>query len=218
MIAVLRLIAQLCDLFLPESMALWLAKKWAVNDALPKTIDLVVPVAPGSTTRRITTGSFMVASEALGIGLDCGANIVFGSFAGNKDPDVERTVRDIMFQLMRKVYVGRVWSTVEECVAVKKAVGNSAHQNIVIITDEAHSRRCRMIWRTIFPESKIYIAVVPLVDCVDAESPMETYHSVWKAFVFQVVPTPVFWWWCRKGPDYLATKAAGYHQPVCMTR
>jgi hypothetical protein len=174
----------------------WLAAKWAVNDPLPRTCDLLVPVAHGATKDRLSIGAENVArrtAEALTQLRNIGQLpfVAFGAFTGSENPELERTIKLTIFT---GKYIGQVMSTIEECWKVKQGLPEFFNPaTIVVVTDEAHSRRCRIVWRTFFPNSDIKIVSVKLADTIDSESPMSAYGNPWKILFFQAAPTPVWW-------------------------
>lgn len=115
------------------------------------------------------------------------------------------------------IFVGEVISTIEECIKIKFALPDGVKpRKILLFTDKAHSRRCQIVWKTFFPDSKISIVSAPILETVDAESPMETYHKASSIFLLQSLPTPLFLYWSLRGPDYMATKR-NFHQPTTKT-
>lgn len=194
----------------------WLASKWAVNDPLPRTCDLLVPVAHGAAKDRLTLGAENVAhktADSLNQLRNIGQLpfVAFGAFTGSENPEVERNLKS---RLIRGKYVGTVMSTIEECLKVKENLPEFFNPaTIVVVTDEAHSRRCRVVWRTFFPFSDIKIVSVEIQRTIDSESPMAAYGSPWKILFFQAAPTPLYWLMSLGGPKLLS-KLGGLHTPV----
>lgn len=196
----------------------WLAEKWAVNDPLPEECDLLVPIAHGATPERLTRGAHAVAlktAEVLTQLRDQGQLpfVAFGAFTGSKKPELEMTLKLAFFF---GKYVGHVISTIEECLKVKANLPIFiTPSNIVVVSDEAHSRRCRIVWKTFFPNAKVSIVSVRITDTIDPESPMWPYREGKLAVLaFQALPTPYFWYLAMRGPKYMATKATRLHQPI----
>lgn len=199
----------------------WLASKWAVNDPLPQNCDLLVAVAHGATETGLTNGAYAVSRRTAEIiaELDIKESqrpyLAFGAFTESSNPEIERIEKQRIFGEYRK-YIGLVISTIEECLKVKEAIPVFfTPRNILIVTDEAHSRRCRIVWKCFFPNSNIRIISVPIAETVDPRSPMKPYRQgKWAILGYQALPTPYFWYLALRGPKYMATKATKFHQPV----
>lgn len=180
----------------------WLARRWSVNDPLPEQVELLVPVAHGATETRLTRGAQAVANRTASALSQLKAKgqfpfLVFGAFTGSKNPEIEKLEKLRIIALYGK-FVGTVMSTIEECVRVRENLPKFETKDglprvIVVVTDEAHSRRCRIVWRAFFPNSTIKIVSVRIADTVDSESPMSAYGNPWKILFFQAAPTPVWW-------------------------
>lgn len=204
---------------LPNCLAFWLAKKCSVNDTVPVTtyVDWIVPVAHGATEKRLVNGSVAVMNKVVEIYKNHPeSRVFFGSFAGDSNPELEAVEKSRFIYGVIWHHFGSVWSTIMECMAFKKTASCynlNAGQTILVVTDDAHSRRCKMVWQCFFPDYNVLVVAVPLALTIDKESPMTNYNWAWKAFVLQVFPTPIFTFWCSKGPDYLALQA-NVHQPT----
>lgn len=208
----------MANLLLPDSWAYRLAEMVSTNDELPLGGDnrktLIVPVAHGTTEVGLTSGSVATAWRVYQLLRQFPkSTVVFGGFRGGK-PELERKLK---IEIMRGTdvrYYGTAMSTIDEPVGVLEVIGDEKFDRVIFVTDEAHSYRGgRIIFKTFFPHTPLYVAVVPLKAAVDPRSLMENYWNPWKALIFQVAPTPLYWWWARKGPEYLATKAH-FHQPI----
>lgn len=217
MIKILTLIAYLADLILPDSLAYSLAALVSTKDKLPEgdgKRTLIIPVAHGATGARLTKGGKAVAYKVRRLLINHPQSVIaFGSFTGG-DQELEKREKSKLFGTADSRYYGGVTSTIDEPVGALKVTSGEKFERIIVVTDEAHSfRGGRIIFPTFFPDTPVIVSVVPLRATIDPESPMETYHNPWKALIFQVLPTPMYWWWSRKGYDYLASKA-GFHQPI----
>lgn len=199
--------------------AKFLAKMWSINDNdnLPKNFDSICLVAHGATEERITYGAMSVACKVMDIlsRKDVSCQTAFGSFSGNKNPEIEEIIKTGIFVEFNPglplTTLGPVLSTIEECLAFKRYFTG---KSVVVVTDEAHSRRCKIVWKTLLPKTDIYVVSVPLIETIDKESPMTPYHNIWTALLFQALPTPFFWYLSIRGPEYMARWATKLHQPI----
>jgi hypothetical protein len=202
-----------------EKLALW----WSVNDVPPCNLDLIVPVTHGATKIRLTNGARSVLNETLhqlSTYEHCGIfpRVAWGIFGRNPDLWLEKKIKLPIFNDLTNYFIGAVWSTIEECHGVKDSLPTYFNPEvIVVITDQAHSRRCRLIWKVFFPKSKIYIVSVPIAETVDPESPMLPYRKMWKILWNQTYPTPFFWFAGLFGTWGLL-KLERFHQPVVKTK
>lgn len=214
---ILWIIAYVANLILPDSWAYALAHMVAANDPLPPDNNkktLIVPVAHGTTKNRLTCGSFNVCSRVNQLLKQFPNSIVvFGSFAGS-NIEMEKKLKLEMLASANVHHYGSAMSTIDEPVGVLRLIGDVDFKQVIFLTDEAHSYRGgRIIFTTFFLHTSVYVVAIPLILAVDPGSLMENYRNPWKALVYQVLPTPIYWWWARKGPLYLITKA-DFHQPV----
>lgn len=199
-----------------------LASKWAVNDPLPRICDLLVPVAHGATGTKLTRGAQAVANRTASALSQLKAKeqfpfLIFGAFTGSKNPEIEKQEKLRIIAPYGK-FVGTVMSTIEECVRIRENLPKFDTENglprvIVVVTDEAHSRRCRIVWRTFFPTSDIKIVSVKIADTVDSESPMSAYGNPWKILFFQAAPTPV-WWFASLFGEKAMLRIGKFHTPT----
>lgn len=190
----------------------WLADLWEVNDVLPRQADYIVPVAHGAKATGPTAGARTVRCATWSV-LDrypkarCG----FGAFAGSPNPEIERDYKET---LPRSSYFGRAVSTIDECMAFKRSLHDPEPATIILVTDQAHSRRCRIVWKTFFPKTDIRICAVSLRSTIDRNSPMTAYRKMWTALLFQAAPTPFFWYLSLRGSKHMAKWATKIHTPV----
>lgn len=193
-----------------------LSEVWSVNDPLPIRVDLVVAVAHGATNSKLTRGAKAVVHCTRNISsqYQFAPIVAYGSFGGSERPEVEgiRKLTELS-EIPNLIYIGLVWSTIEECRRVKESLPEGfLPEVILIVTDQAHSRRCRVVWRTFFPDSDVRIVSVDLSSTIDPESPMAAYRAKWKALTFQAVPTPFYWFMSLFGESGLLL-IEGFHQP-----
>ncbi len=202
-----------------------LARIWAVNDSVPEiTLHserlLIAMVAHGATSSRLTYGANAVVQEASKLLHKCMGNplVAYGSFAGNPEPELETQLKHDYLRCtdhgFREIRIGSVWSTVEECRKIKQNLPTGfVPKWVVVVTDEAHSRRCRIVWKTFFPTSKVIIVSVPIESTLDPESPMITYHDLETILWNQAKWTPIFWTLSLFGEIALQMVERG-HQPT----
>lgn len=194
-----------------------MADLWAVNDPLPDTeVDLVVGVAHGCTENRLTRGAGSVSRLIdISLAMDRFKNslVAYGAFAGSINPEVERFWKGKIFP-DNSIFIGNVWSTTEECRHVKEHIGNWVPGTIVVVTDQAHSRRCKLIWKTFFPKSNIYVFSVPIGEVVDTGSPMKSYHSTGSILWNQAWPIVIQWPVAKIFGVWGLLRLESFHQPT----
>lgn len=214
MVFLLTFFADILNAILPSSLALWLARKWAVNDLLPEEAHVIVPAAHGAKDKP-TNGAISVTVEV--VELRCKypkAFVAWGTYGESPNPEVEWKYKRQYFG--EQLHYGDVMVSIEECLGVKEVLPITFDKPgvvMIFVTDEAHSRRFKLICKTFFPKADVRVISVPLWTAIDPSSPMGTYHNAWRALILQAAPTPLYWWWARKGPRYLATKK-NFGQPV----
>ncbi len=195
----------------------WLARKWAVSDNPPTHADLIFAVAHGSVRERPSKGLEAVVSKTEELtkryaGMISQPFVAFGEFtySGPTSRDVEAEFKLDHFPKGR--FIGLVASTTEEAM---KAYDLAARlpcdpRKIVIVTDESHSRRCRLIWQEFFPLAEIFIVTVPLRDVVERNSPMWAYRAAWRILLLNIALTPLFAAMKREQME----KLCKFHQPT----
>lgn len=220
MVTLLKIIAWLCDLLLPDALAFWLARRLAVNDSLPEgggKDTLIVPAAHGTAGwDRASNGAVAVTNMvAKGIAPQFPfAQIYFGVFASGSYHEHRLEMLYKLKRMPGATFYGEVVSSIEEFLFLMTMLPDGFQpKTLILITDEAHSRRFKIIARTFFPSVDIRVVAIPLWDAIDTKATMKTYRSAWSALVLQAAPIPLYWWWARKGPRYLTTKAK-IHQPT----
>lgn len=187
---------------------------WSVDESnrLPTQVDLITLVSIGSTATCESNGMQVTVKKALDL-LDRYNNepwVVYGAFTGNGQRTVEEEYKKKYFPT-KSSFAGRVETTIGECLAYKKAFPNA--REVIFITEEAHSRRARLIWRCLWPEANVYIVPVKLADTIDKKALMWPYRNAWIAFLFQALPTIVYKPASMLGPGVLML-LEGFHQPV----
>lgn len=195
-----------------ERLVGFLARIWSVNDSgrLPENVDLIALVSIGATPTRLTNGAVGTCKVVQGfLTRYPEADVVFGGFTGNGEHTIEEEIKSKLFP--DGVCVGKVLSTIMECLAFKARFPEA--KSIIFVTEEAHSRRAKIVWQTLWPEADIYIVPVPIAETVDSESPMKPYHKTWTALFWQAMPTPYFLYLALRGREYMVGKAH-FHQPI----
>lgn len=202
-----------------------LAKIWTVNDSVPEEARgskslLIAMVAHGATATRLTNGAKAVALTASELLRRCTDYpvVAYGSFAGNPEPELEKQLKSGHLRGtnhdFQEVAIGPVWSTIEECRKIKQNLPvGFVPKWVIVVTDEAHSRRCRIVWRTFFPNSTVVIVTVPIEATLDMVSPMITYHDLKAILWNQAKWTPIFWALSLFGERALQLVEKG-HQPT----
>jgi uncharacterized SAM-binding protein YcdF (DUF218 family) len=197
-----------------------IARLWAVKDyreyAETQIVDLIVPVSHGATRYTVTNGVRVTTKRSLAVIKDHPeARVMCGSFSSSPDYRIEEYWKRSMFKLLQVTFVGRVINTIEECSSVRQMLpAGVIPRSIVVCTDHAHSRRAKIVWKTFFPDSKVIILSDPIEQFVDKESPMASYHSLWKILFWQIGPTPYFWYLSKRGAEYMDKQGKKYHQPI----
>ncbi len=193
----------------------WLARKWAVNNAPPQFADLVFVVAHGSVGRHASVGLAAVVRRTQELMRVYCKNttrtiLAFGEFTFSEYHGEERSFK--LQSLPSGYFLGQVASTTEEAMKAAELMTMVPcdPRKIVIVTDEAHSRRCRLIWRRFFPLAEVFIVSVPLRSTIERESPMTAYRTAWRILLLNVLLTPMFASMKREQ----MVKLAGFHQPT----
>ena len=177
-------------------------------------------VSHGATGVGPTLGSKSVTLAAVGIQdelLKTGGHrpsVYFGIFTLSFKPNIERTYKSSLFSLFG-IDVGDIINTIGECKAIKKKYGVTINfsgpaKHILLVTDQAHSRRARIVWRAYFKEATVRILAVPLKSVIDPNSPMRIYRAEWRALLVNVILTPPFWFLSKFGERGLNFLTGGY--------
>ena len=193
------------------------AKLWSRNDSYPaETGCAIVMVAHGATTKNITHGAYAVVQKAFEINVKNQGKVFFGAFTGSLNSEVEKEIKEAFFP--EATYFGEVWSTIQECIAAREAIKKAKLDSkpVIVVTDEAHSRRCGLIWGVLCPYWDIRIISVPLISTIDKDSPMWPYNYAWTVLLFQALTTPLYLLWSLRGKEYLESRGH-FHQPTKST-
>jgi hypothetical protein len=194
-----------------------LATRWAINDGLPPSVDLIFPVAHGAVGISPSCGLRAVVEKTRFVlreyrHLAKQPVIASGAFTHSKNPHTEEYYKLSRFWLEDYHYVGLVASTIEEALLTRKLLpdGKNDPREIIIITDEAHSRRARIVWQKFFPKANIYVVSVTLWEVVEKESPMTFYRKTWRILIVNMILT--FFW--KLMPVRMMEMIAHTHQPT----
>jgi hypothetical protein len=175
----------------------WLAERWAVNDPLPDQIDAIVVVSYAATSRDLTNGSRWVAKIARGLASRYPmAKVLWGSFPqGRGGEQIEKEVKSSLFP--GGVYVGSVTSSTDECQAMlqKAAETGISTRSIAVVAEGAHSRRCKIVWKYLCPNSDIFLRSIPAWAASDPENPMwlQRHWRLW--LLANMIAYPFYRYW-----------------------
>jgi hypothetical protein len=190
-----------------------LARVWSVNDKYPLKADVLALIAHGAAGDQLSHGGQAVCKASNEILRHYKVNglampeVYFGAFSRSKNLNIEADEKTRL--IPEGNYVGLVLSTIEECARIYDKwfeTHTDPPKVIILVSDEAHSRRARIVWRTFFPHSEVRIVPVELKDTIDLNSDMALYRKAWTALARQALPTPLWWLWSLSGADYLRTK------------
>ncbi len=173
-----------------EKMCEW----WAVNDRLPRRVGVVAMLAYGATEGRICNGTWKICNLAQSVvQKNPSATVVYGTFTGSPDPEVERRCKEFLFP--DAVCVGAVKSTIEECLKIRDALQSLSidSNRILVVTGACHSRTAKLVWETYFPGTKISVVAVPGHDEIDTESPMLFARNGWAWLAVNIARHIVFY-------------------------
>ncbi|MFH0804148.1 MAG: hypothetical protein V1896_00925 [Candidatus Zambryskibacteria bacterium] len=159
----------------------WLAKKWALNDPLPEKADVIAVISYAATKDRLTNSSQKVMDLARNLSDRYPrALVAWGSFSKNSN-NLEQKIKRVV--LPNSLYVGQVSSSTDECEIIKLAtsLARRSTQKIIVVSEGAHSRRCKRVWKYFFPKSEICFQSVPAWEAADEKNPMwfQRYWRVW---------------------------------------
>lgn len=150
----------------------WIAHKWAVNDPLPKKVDLLAIISYASKADKLTNCSWEVLHLAREIyWKHIEASIGWGSFYKNPSKYEQETKKKHL-QGHQNFYVGEVSSTTDECEAIKVYVTDKKPKSTVVVAEGSHSRRAKRVWQYYFPHSEICFRSVPAEKAEDPRNPM----------------------------------------------
>lgn len=207
-------------------------KWWSVKNRLPQDAQLICLVSFGMRPDGYTNG----LHEVVKIGHTLSqkypeALICFGYFTGNqmRNPEVEEQTKCCEFQRDRVIPVGDVISTIEEAqkwwVEALERINLDDQKNIMIVTDEMHSRSARRaanrVWNgwwlkrafawTEGDFTNIHVVTFPTEYAIDPRGPMTALRDK-KKWVIANVAREFFLMFIPFG--YTIMKRLNIHQPI----
>ncbi|MDP2651863.1 MAG: hypothetical protein Q8O94_01880 [bacterium] len=159
-----------------------IARIWSVNNHMPQQVDLIGLVTFGATKDGLTQGSQVTTRKALLLAKQHPeAKVAFGVFTLSHH-QIEERVKRKSFE--RPFFAGKVVSTIEEAEKIHNSLPfGFTPRNIVIVTDQWHSRSAKLVWERIWqnaiPKPSIYVCSVPSVKTVNADNPTRALRSQW---------------------------------------
>jgi len=199
---------------------------WSVRETHPPHVDVIALVSFGANEYGLTNGTKQVVK----LGLEAqkkypNARVVFGEFTGNNIFDYEHQIKMKFFP--DALYADRVISTIKEALAWRHAVRNMIFlQNILIITDEMHSRSARRVSNRVFNGVwftrlfkkltgkhliRIHVKTFATEDNIDLDNPMTNLRDKQKWFNANV-SRELFLTLCPFG--YTIMRVLNIHQPT----
>lgn len=155
-----------------------------MNDPLPERVTALVAVSYGATGDRLTHSSREVVNEVARLQKRFPeAKVFWGSFSKSPTEGLETAVKRYLLG-RRGWFVGKVSSSTDECEAVRRTlieIGVSS-SSIVVVAEECHARRCKMVWEHFFPNSEIYFQSIPAEKAQDPENPM-IFQRSWRVWL-----------------------------------
>lgn len=161
-----------------------LARLWSVDDNLPPHADVIALVSFGATKDGLTQGSQVTLRKVLTLAAQySGARVAFGVFTLSPRPGLEWSIKRRF--LKDPISAGTVISTIKEAEKIRASLPPGfVPRNIVVMTDQWHSRSAKTvwkrIWRDVVPQPDIRVIVVSSAATIDEESPMKMGRKHWK--------------------------------------
>ncbi|KND46805.1 MAG: hypothetical protein AB201_03400 [Parcubacteria bacterium C7867-006] len=179
------------------------------NDRPPEKIDAIVVISYGSTKTRLTRASSEVALKAASLAKEHPESTLYWGFFGKSTfQTTEKFLKDRLFRGLKHICVGSVTSTTDECEAISKYLPNTT-QNIVVVVEGCHSRRCMKVWRYFHQNSYVYASSINPIDGSDPGNPMWTQRHwiIW--LPVNIILIPLYW---GNGPRRMAK--VNFSQPT----
>lgn len=164
---------------------------WSVNDTVPQRVDAILVISYGAEKARLSRRSGQVAFTALELAKRHPEAVIYwGTFGKGRNEKKEESLKYRMFSGLKHIHVGSVTSTTDEMEAMSKFIHKG--QNIVVVMDGSHSKRCIRVWRFFNQDKYIYGVSTPIV-VSDLGNPMllQKFWPVWLAT--NAVLLPLYW-------------------------
>jgi hypothetical protein len=140
-------------------------KLWATKDPLPETADLIVALSMGAVEGRLSNGTRAFFKKAIEVKASYpGAKLVFVSFDLTKVGEV-RIKKQIAPDA---IFAGPAMDSIDEATLTKGL--REKPRSVIVVTGECHSRRAKLIWGKVFPETKISIVSISAEKEIDQEN------------------------------------------------
>lgn len=167
------------------------------SDPLPASVNLIALISFASTPKRLTHGSertLLLAEEIAN--LHKGILVFGGTYFDNPKPNIEREEKQRILG-DRFIWTGSVSSTTDERRAIEKEVRarNLEMKNVVIVDEEYHSIRTRIVWQHYHPETNFSFQLIPGSVAADPENPMPLQRSALKWLLANIALAPFFKWY-----------------------
>lgn len=180
---------------------------WSINDTIPQRVDAVVVISYGAEKTSLSRRSSCVAFMALKLAKRHPEAVIYwGTFGKGTNEKTEESLKYRMFSGFKHVHIGSVTSTTDELEAVFKFIHEG--QNIVIVMDGSHSRRCIRVWRYFNQDKCVYGVSTPIV-VSDLGNPM-VLQKFWPIWLWtNAALLPLYW---GNGPRRMAK--VNFSQPT----
>ncbi len=180
---------------------------WSINDPVPQRIDAIVVISYGAEKNRLSRRSGDVAFMALELAKRHPEAVIYwGTFGKSPNEKKEESLKYRMFSGFKHVHIGSVTSTTDELEAVLKFIHEG--QNIVVLMDGSHSRRCIRVWKYSNQDKCVYGVSTP-VAISDWGNPM-LLQKLWPVWlVVNAILLPLYW---GNGPRRMAK--VNFSQPT----
>ncbi|OGG89909.1 hypothetical protein A3G12_01550 [Candidatus Kaiserbacteria bacterium RIFCSPLOWO2_12_FULL_54_10] len=157
------------------------AQLWSAGEDPPPRADLVAMVAFGATGKRLTRGAQATLEVAVVLAARYrNVRVASGEFTLSPSPGLEWSLKQLFFK--DPIFAGEVISTIEEAEKIRAVLPPGfVPEDIVVVTDQWHSRSAKRIWEWVWRDVKpnIHIVAVPSSATIDAESPMGLGRRHW---------------------------------------
>ena len=181
----------------------WISMGWALNDPLPKDVDVIALISYAATTTHLTNGSRRTTGLAAHFAKSYPNAVIVGGIFSKNSGSIEWMEKEMILNGYpnKMICVGPVSSTTDECEAILKASGNA--KSIIIVCEGWHSRRVRIVWKHFFTGEMCFQSVSGH-RCADPKNPMwmHRYSMLWATINICLTPFFKFFpgvgWFARK--------------------